>query len=113
MGFSQPVTRTDTPSVLLLYRKTTSSCKDDLVILVSSSQQRGGLKAVLVSDNLSPDHPICHKMYIHPLPTGSTGQPVQTALSVLPELKSIIWSLDKAVCIDLIAVCIDLIIAAC
>ena len=90
MGFSQPVTGTGTPSVLLLYRKTTSSCKDALVILVSSSQKKGGLKAVLVSDNLLPDHPVCHKMSIQPVPTGLTGQLVQTAMSVLPELKSII-----------------------
>ena len=79
-----------------------SSCKDTLAILVSSSQQKGRLKAVLVSDNLSPDHPVCHKMYIHPLPTGLKGQPVQTALSVLPEPKTIIWSLDKAVGIGLL-----------
>ena len=43
------------------------------------------------------DHIKCRIVYIHPVPTGLTGEPVQTALSVLPELKSIIWSLIKAV----------------
>jgi len=41
-------------------------------------------------------------MYILPVPTGTTGKPVQTAQPVLPELKSIIWSLIKAVGIGLL-----------
>ena len=35
-------------------------------------------------------------MYIRPVPTGITSQPVQTALSVLTELQPIICSLNKA-----------------
>ena len=36
-------------------------------------------------------------MDIHPVPTGTTGQPVYTAQPVLTEIKPIIWSLNKAV----------------
>ena len=36
-------------------------------------------------------------MYNIPVLTETTGQPVQTAQPVLPELKSIIWKLFKAV----------------
>ena len=40
---------------------------------------------------------VCRIMYIIPVFTVFTGQTVQTVLSVLPEKKSIIWSVVKAV----------------
>ncbi len=44
----------------------------------------------------------CRIMYILPVPTGTTGEPVYTAQPVLPELKSIIWKLFKGVGIGLL-----------
>jgi hypothetical protein len=44
----------------------------------------------------------CRIMYNIPVLTETTGQPVQTVQPVLPELKSIIWKLFKAVGIGLL-----------